>query len=132
MNFARKIMLHCRGLWLMLGVHMSVELLAGAFVAGTTLSAAAGNLIEARAQLRGRLDRPFVDSGQIAMSLLRVLFAGPYLLVGEASVARQEGRAGRAVWSASILFAGLWSLASGILCLEFIWQIAQHLSLTTL
>jgi hypothetical protein len=58
---------------------------------------------------------------------LRVLFAGPYLLVGEASVAKQEGRSGLAVWFACILFACLWCLASGILCLEFIWQIAQHL-----
>jgi hypothetical protein len=111
----------------MLGIRMSVELLAGAFIAGTSLSAIAGNFVEGRAQLRARLDRPFVDSGQIVISLLRVLFAGPYLLVGEASVAKQEGRAGLAVWFACILFACLWCLASGILCLEFIWQIAQHL-----
>jgi hypothetical protein len=112
----------------MLGVQMSIDLLVGAFVAGTSLSAVAGNLVEAKTQLRARLDRPFVDSDKIVLSLLRVLFAGPYLLVGEAEVAKEEGRAGLAVWSASILFAGLWCLASGILCLELIGQIAQHLN----
>ncbi len=107
---------------------MSVELLVGAFIAGTSLSAAAGNFAEGRAQVRARLDRPFIDSGRIGLSLLRVLFAGPYLLVGEAAVAKEEGRCGIIAWSAAILFAGLWCLASGILCLELLWQIAQHLN----
>jgi hypothetical protein len=105
---------------------MSVELLVGALIAGTSLSAVAGNLAEVRAGTPARLDRPFVDSDRIGLSLLRVLFAGPYLLVGEAALARHEGRCGPIAWSASILFAALWCLASGILCLEFIWQIAQH------
>lgn len=107
---------------------MSIELLAGAFIAGTSLSAVAGNFAEGRAQVRARLDRPFVDNERIGLSLLRVLLAGPYLLVGEASVAREEGRCGIISWSVAILFAGLWCLASGILCLELLWQIAQHLS----
>ena len=111
----------------MLGVLMSAELLVAAFVAGISLAATAGNLTEARTKSRARLDRPFVDSDRIGWSLLRVLLAGPYLLVGEASLAKEEGRAGRIAWSASILFASLWCLASGILLLEMLWQIAQHL-----
>ncbi len=113
----------------MLGVWMSAELLAGAFVAGTSLSAAAGNFAEGRARVRARLDRPFVDSDRIGQSLLRILIAGPYLLVGEAFAALEEGRCGKPVWSLSIVFAGLWCLASGILCLELLWQIAQLVSL---
>ncbi len=127
MIVAGKTMLHCRGLWLMLGVLMSAELLVAAFVAGISLAATAGNLTEARTKSRARLDRPFVDSDRIGWSLLRVLLAGPYLLVGEASLAKEERRAGRIAWSASILFASLWCLASGILLLEMLWQIAQHL-----
>ncbi len=126
MNIAAKTMLHCRGLWLMVGVLMRAELLVAAFVAGISLAATAGNLAEARAKSRARLDRPFVDSDRIGWSLLRVLLAGPYLLVAEASFAKDEGRVGLIAWSASILFASLWCLASGILLLEMLWQIAQH------
>lgn len=74
-----------------------------------------------------RLDRPFVDSNRIAWSLVQIFFAGPYLLVGEVSAARDEGRCSLSTWFTSILFAALWCLASGILFLELLWQIAQHL-----
>lgn len=102
-------------------------MLVGAFLAGISLSAMAGNLAEAKASMRARLDRPFVASDRIARSLLQVLVAGPYLLVGEASAAVEDGRVGRLTWLTAILFAALWCLASGILLLELLWQIAQHL-----
>ena len=108
---------------------MSAELFVAAFVAGLSFAATAGNLVEARVKSMARLDRPFVDSDRIGWSLLHVLLAGPYLLVGEAVCARDEGRAGQIAWSASVLFAALWCLASGILLLEMLWQIAQHLGL---
>jgi hypothetical protein len=112
----------------MLGVRMSAGLLVAAFVAGTSLAAMAGNLAEGRARMPARLVPPFVDSNRIGWSLMQVLFAGPYLLVGEVSAAWEQGRCGRFVWATSILFAALWCLASGILCLELLWQIAQHLT----
>ncbi len=109
---------------------MSIGLLVGAFVAGTSLAALAGNFAEGRARLPARLDRPFVDSNRIGWSLVQVLIAGPYLLVGEMSAACEEGRCSRFTWFTSILFAALWCLASGILCLELLWQIAQLLGST--
>jgi hypothetical protein len=127
MNVAGESMLHCRGLWLMLGVFMSMELLTAAFVAGTSFSAAAGNFAEGRAKLPARLDRPFVEPERIGRSLLRLMCAGPYFLVGEAIAARSEGRCDGVLLIAAVGIAALWCLASGILGLELLWQIAQHL-----
>lgn len=107
---------------------MSVELLTGAFVAGTALTAAAGALAEARAQSPACLDRPFIDHDRIGWSLMHVLAAGPYLLAGEAAQAWRSGRCGIAVLAASIAATALWCLALGILWLELLWQIAQHLA----
>lgn len=106
---------------------MTAELLVGAFMAGTSFAAAAGTFAESRAKASARLDRPFVDRQRFGMSMLQMLLAGPYLLAGEAALARDEGRCGLAVWTVAILFAAAWCLALGIVWLELLWQIAQHL-----
>lgn len=106
---------------------MTAELLAGAFVAGTSFAAAAGTYAESRARVSARLDWPFVDRQRIGISLLQMLLAGPYLLTGEVTLARTEGRCGSAIWVTGILFAAAWCLALGIVWLELLWQIAQHL-----
>lgn len=99
-----------------------MELLAAAFIAGTALSAAAGTFAETIFGSTARLDRPFVDSDRILVSLAQVLFAGPYFLVGEAAEAREEGRCGLATWTFSILFAAGWCLCLGIVALEMASQ----------
>jgi hypothetical protein len=99
-------------------VNLGMELLAAAFIAGTALSAAAGTFAETIFGSTARLDRPFVDSDRILVSLARVLLAGPYFLVSEAADAREEGRCGLFVWAISILFSALWCLCLGIVALE--------------
>ena len=102
-----------------------MELLAAAFIAGTALSAAAGTFSETIFGSAARLDRPFVDSDRILVSLVRMLFAGPYFLVGEAAEARQEGRCGFATWASAILFAAGWCLCLGIVALELASQLSD-------
>lgn len=102
-----------------------MELLAAAFIAGTALSAVAGTFAETIYGSVARLDRPFVDSDRIFASLARMLFAGPYFLVGEAAEAREEGRCGLVGWSLSILFAAGWCLCLGIVALELTSQLVD-------
>ena len=108
-------------------VNIGMEQLAAAFIAGTALSAAAGTFAETIFGSTARLDRPFVDSERILVSLARVLFAGPYFLVGEAAEAREVGRCGPLAWAMSILFAAGWCLCLGIVALELT---SQFLDLT--
>jgi hypothetical protein len=103
-------------------VNLGMELLAAAFIAGTALSAAAGTFAESIFGSAARLHRPFVDSDRIMISLARMLFAGPYFLVGEAAEARVKGRCGFATWAVSILFAAGWCLCLGIVALELTSQ----------
>lgn len=106
-------------------VNLSMELLAAAFITGTVLSAAAGTFAETIFGSTARLDRPFVDSDRILISLARVLFAGPYFLVGEAAEAREDVRCGLLTWAASILFAAGWCLCLGIVALEMTSQLVE-------
>jgi hypothetical protein len=106
-------------------VNLGMELLAAAFIAGTALSAAAGTFAETIFGSTARLDRPFVDSDRIFASLARMLFAGPYFLVGEAAEAREEGRCGLVGWLFSILFAAGWCLCLGIVALELTSQLVD-------
>ena len=108
-------------------VNSGMELLAAAFIAGTALSAAAGTFAETIFGSAARLDRPFVDSDRIFLSLARVLFAGPYFLVGEAAEAREEGRCGLITWATSIVFAAGWCLCLGIVTLELASQFVSQL-----
>lgn len=100
-----------------------MEHLLVAFVLGTALSAAAGTYAETVFGIPARLDRPFVDSDRIMVSLVRMLFAGAYLLVGEAAEAREEGRCGFFVLSAAILFAAVWCLCLGIVSIALTMQL---------
>jgi hypothetical protein len=106
-------------------VNSGMELLAAAFIAGTALSAAAGTFAETIFGSTARLDRPFVDSDRILPSLARMLFAGPYFLVGEVAEARIEGRCGFATWATSIVFAAGWCLCLGIVALELASQVVD-------
>jgi hypothetical protein len=112
-------------------VNSGMELLAAAFIAGTALSAAAGTFAETIFGTTARLDRPFVDSDRILMSLARVLLAGPYFLVGEAAEAHEEGRCGFVTWALSILCAAGWCLCLGIVALEMASQLVE-MSISTL
>jgi hypothetical protein len=106
---------------------LSSDQIATAFIAGTLLAALAGNGAQWRWNRVARLSKPFVDPQNPVSSILRVSIAGPYFLVNEALIAHQEMRSSRALFTGTLVFAILWCLASGILCLEFLWQINQLL-----
>jgi hypothetical protein len=106
---------------------LTADLFAAAMIAGICLSALAGNTVEWRWKSVARLGYPFVDPDKPLASIACVSIAGPYLLVNEAVIAHQESDTGWAFTALALAFALFWCLASGILCLEFLWQLA-HLS----
>jgi hypothetical protein len=109
------------------GLKLSADLFAGALIAGACVSALAGNTVEWRWQAVARLGNPVIDPQKPFASLACVAVAGPYLLINEIILAHKERHVGWAFTICALFFASLWCLASGILCLEFLWQIA-HLS----
>jgi hypothetical protein len=106
---------------------LSADLIAASMIAGICLSALAGNTVEWRLKSVARLAYPFVNPKKPLVSIACVTIAGPYLLVNEAIIAQQESDTGWTFTAIAVTFALLWCLASGILCLEFLWQLA-HLS----
>lgn len=115
-----------RGLWLMCGLRMVALVLA--FLTGTVMSALFGNFLEGKTRKLACLGEPFVTPDNIPLSLLHVILAGPYFLVGEALCLSSHGHGEvRLIKTVAIAFACLWSLASGILWLEFFVAVAQAL-----
>ncbi|MGL4489775.1 MAG: DUF6949 family protein [Rhizobiaceae bacterium] len=110
--------------WLIL----SVDLLVLALTVGACVSLLAGNVVERQLATVARLSEPCIDHRNLVQSLARVCVAGPYMLVNEALIAHRQSDTGWSLTISTIIFAALWCLASGILSLEFVWQIA-HLSL---
>ncbi len=104
---------------------LQADLLVSALIAGSCLSACAGNLLEWRWQAVARLDAPIIDPQKPLVSLTLLSLAGPYLLVNEAIIAHRQQNTGWLFTILAMTFATLWCLASGILCLEFLWQITH-------
>ena len=104
---------------------MGVELFITAFVTGIVFTALAGNYVESRACEPARLGVPFLSVDYPVSSLVRMLLAGPYFLVSEVIAAHREQAAGTALVVIAFTFAALWCLASGIICLEGMWQLSQ-------
>ena len=104
------------------GLQMPALILA--FITGTIVSALFGNLLELQKQEVARLGEPFVTPTNILRSLLFIVLAGPYFLVSEGI---HIGTTDAALKLATVVFAGLWALASGILWLEFFVRLAQFL-----
>ncbi len=107
---------------------MSGELFIAAFVTGTVFTALAGNYVESCAREPARMGVPFLNVDYPVMSLLRLLIAGPYFLVSEVIAAHRVQAVGLSMLVTAFTFAALWCLASGIICLEGMWQLSQLVS----
>ncbi len=105
---------------------LTIDLITSALIAGTILSALAGNFIEWRYKGIARLSEPVIDPQAPLASISRVMIAGPYLLINEAMIIRANHAGNWLLNAAVILFASLWCLSSGILCLEFLWQVTHY------
>lgn len=105
---------------------LSVLLVTEAFIAGTCVAALYGNYAEWLHSCSARLAIPFIDHKKPIATFLNILLGGPYLIISEAIQARHEQHVGHLTTFVVLFFASLWCLASGILCLEFLWQITQH------
>lgn len=96
-----------------------------AFMTGTALSAMFGNVIEGHTGKPARFTAPSGSHHNIVKSLLMIAVAGPYMLVEEAiAVGASRGAKSVLVYIA-MSFAALWSLAAGIVWLEFFFHVAQ-------
>ena len=99
--------------------------LALAFITGLVFSALFGNALEWKVGEPACLREPFVSPQNITKSLLQVLAAGPYLLVGETRMLMRIHGGDAMLVTTAIVLASLWSLACGILWLEFFMRISQ-------
>lgn len=104
---------------------LHADLFVSALIAGTCLAAFVGNILEWRWQAVARLGTPIIDPQNPLASLTHLSIAGPYLLVNEAIIAHRERYTGWLFTFFALMFATLWCLAIGILCLEFLWQITH-------
>ncbi len=106
---------------------MSAEIMIVAMITGIAFSGMAGTWLEAQTGETARLGLPFLRVEDPFGSLVRLISAGPYLLVSEVIAVHQHHRAGWDVVLTGFAFAIAWCLALGIICVEALWQVTQLL-----
>ena len=106
---------------------MSTEIVIVAMITGIAFSGMVGTWLEAQTGEPARLGIPFLRVEYPFRSLIRLISAGPYLLVSEVMAVHQQHSAGWGVVLTGFAFAIAWCLALGIICVEALWQLTQLL-----
>jgi len=102
----------------------AIGLFGFAFLAGLTIAGLTGSAMELAAGTRLRLGAPFLDRRRIVLSMCASLAAGPFMLVNDALLARDERRIGGAALAVSLAVAMLWVMATGVVASELAFVIA--------
>lgn len=91
---------------------------AYAFAVGLTLAGLAATLLELSAGRRIGFRPPFVSAERFGRSLALTMLAGPLMLANEAIAARRTGLIELRVLGLCVVFAAVWSTATGVLLVE--------------
>jgi len=96
----------------------SPELLVFAFLVGLTASGLAGSLIEWRTKRPASFSPPLFAPERPLRSIALSTVAGPWMLVNDAMIARNDKSIGPFMCFSCFVTAGFWMLATGIVLLD--------------